>query len=191
MRFTITLSLVVLLCSCGYESSVQAQSSGPHLNGAPICSRERFYDGPIETANFVQLATDACVLGPEESASLTLRKDHIFQRLNLQMGSNTGSELEWDFCLIARSPDVNLPLDIPSQDLLRECLQYDKHQDEKGNQSPSRDYPMGLHLPAGTVLTVWRRSLPYVYCTKEGPYGSNGGSACATGQKVELIGVIQ
>lgn len=171
----------MILDSCATQS--QAQTTGPHLNGAPVCTPERFYDGPEETENYVELATDACVLGPTEEASITLQFDHVFQRMNLQMGSNTGSELEWDFCVIIAPPPEN------RSTWIRECLQYDKHQDVSGNRAQPYLYPVGLHLPAGTKITVWRRALPYSYCTKEGDYGSNGGKACATGQKITLIGV--
>jgi len=159
------------LYGCAGTSPVRAQ--------IPDCAPEFFYDGATETRNYVQLASQACVITVPVRQQMVLQYDHIVQAVNLQMGSNTSSTLEWDFCL---------DIEPPGADRLSECMQYDKHQDVEGNQHERRNYTVPLHLPPGTVLTIRRRVLPPAYCTHPGPY--DGGLACATGQRVDLIGVL-
>jgi hypothetical protein len=67
-------------------------------------------------------------------------------------------------------------------------MQYDKHQDVSGNRHEWRPFPSPIKLPAGTVVTIRRPALPSAFCTQPGPYGDT--QACATGQKVELVGVF-
>lgn len=174
-----TLLFFVLICSAYYLLSCKpAQSVSAQV---PDCTTERFYDGPTETRNYIQFATQACVIGVPAEETMTLKYDHLIQRINLQMGSNTGSELEWDFCVT---------MEPPGKDPLSECMQFDKHTDAVGNKTDTRVYPVPLHLPAGTLIKIQRRIIPEAYCTKPGPYG-NGGHACATGQRADFIGVIQ
>lgn len=176
--FTVLL-IAETVCVVGGTAFYLLGCASPIHAQTPDCTTEFFYDGPTETRNYIQLATPACVITAPAEASMTLKFDHVIQAVNLQMGSNTGSELEWDFCL---------DIAPPGEDHLSECMQYDKHQDVQGNQHERRVYPVPLHLPAGTVLTLRRRQMPAAYCTHPGPYGS--GLACATGQRVDLIGVL-
>lgn len=145
---------------------------------APPCSQERFYDGPTETPDYLQLATQACLISEDVREPYTLQYDHEVQAVDLEMGSNTGSELEWAFWVDFKLPDGR------SFSLFN---QYDKHQDVVGNRHEWRVFH--AHLPAGTEITIRRPALPAAYCTKPGPYADSQG--CATGQKIELIGVLR
>lgn len=160
----------------------------PHVHAStPDCSPERFFgdgsgnaQGPIENADYLQFASQACVITANVNESYTLKFSHNVQAADMQMGSNTGSNLEWAFWV-----DFNLP----SGRSFSLFNQYDKHQDVSGNRHEWRPFPVPIHLPAGTVVTIRRPALPSGYCTKPGPWGDT--LACATGQKIELVGTLQ
>ncbi len=90
----------------------------------------------------------------------------------MQMGPNTGSNLEWAFWV-----DFNMP----SGRSFSLFGQYDKHQDVSGNRHEWRPFPVPISLPAGTVVTIRRPAQPSTFCTKPGPWGDI--LACATGVK--------
>jgi hypothetical protein len=170
-------------CSGGSGST---SGSTVHAQG-PDCTPERFYgDGsgnaqsPIETPDYLQFASQACVITTAVLDKYTLKFDHTVQAADMQMGSNTGSNLEWAFWV---------DFQLPSGRSFSLFMQYDKHVDNVGNRHEWRTFPVPIKLPAGTVVTIRRPPLPDAYCTKPGPYG-NGGQACATGQKIELVGTL-
>ena len=176
---TILVAFFALATSCGGDPTVHAST--------PDCTPERFFgDGsgnaqpPIENADYLQFASQACVITANVNESYTLKFNHTVQAADMQMGSNTGSNLEWAFWV-----DFNLP----SGRSFSLFGQYDKHQDVSGNRHEWRPFPVPINLPAGTVVTIRRPALPSTFCTKPGPWGDI--LACATGQKIELVGTLQ
>ncbi len=211
MKKTIVFLLVLAFVGCaGNVAPVPATKSRPAASqtasalvatsimpvlylGPPIqkygpndCFPERFYgDGsgnaqsPIETADYLQFASQACVITVDVRDTYTLKFDHTVQAADMQMGSNTGSTLEWAFWV---------DFALPSGRTFSLFMQYDKHVDNVGNRHEWRVFPVPIKLPAGTIVTIRRPVLPAGYCTQGGSWGST--TACATGQKVELVGTL-
>ncbi|HWX54356.1 MAG TPA: hypothetical protein VN176_07170 [Verrucomicrobiae bacterium] len=186
----ISFLAIFLACAGAVGCSGTPGSSGPGIPvvhaQVPDCSPERFYgDGsgnlqtPIETPDYLQFASQACVITANVLEQYTLKFDHTVQAADMQMGSNTGSNLEWAFWV---------DFQLPSGRSFSLFMQYDKHVDNVGNRHEWRPFPVPIKLPAGTVVTIRRPALPAVYCTKPGPWGS--GQACGTGQKIELVGTL-
>jgi hypothetical protein len=174
------LALLVLVANCrgGLDPIMHAST--------PDCTPERFYgDGsgntqqPIETPDYLQFASQACIITVPVQESYTLKFDHTVQAADMQMGSNTGSNLEWAFWVDFATPAGRQ---------FSLFMQYDKHQDVAGNKHEWRPLPSPLKLPAGTTVTIRRPALPSAFCTLPGPYGDT--KACATGQKIELVGTL-
>ncbi|HJX85317.1 MAG TPA: hypothetical protein VJ723_13330 [Candidatus Angelobacter sp.] len=212
MKKTILFLLVLALAGCaGNIASGPSDKSRPAVSqaasvlvaastipvlylGPPVqkygpadCTPERFYgygranaQSPIETADYLQFASQACTITVDVRETYTLKFDHTVHAADMQMGSNTGSNLEWAFWV-----DFSLP----SGRSFSLFMQFDKHMDNVGNRREWRVFSVPIKLPTGTVVTIRRPALPEAYCTKPGPYGS-GGLACATGQKVELVGTL-
>lgn len=177
MRKLVLLLLFFTAVSCGsshYVAPVVVHAS------TPPCSTERFYDGATETPDYLQFASQACLISENVLERYTLKYDHTVQAADLQMGSNTGSTLEWAFWVDFVTPQGR------SFSLF---MQYDKHQDVVGNRQQWRTFTAPLRLVAGTTITIRRPALPDAYCTAPGKWGDTTG--CATGQKIELVGVIQ
>jgi hypothetical protein len=174
----LTLSALLLFGTCcGSRSTVQAATP---FQTTAACTTERFYEGLIETADYLQFASQACLISQDVSESYTLKFAHTVQAADLETGSNTGSNFEWAFWV---------EFQLPNSRMFKLFSQYDKHQDVAGNRHDWRTFPVPITLPAGTVVTIRRPALPDAYCTKPGPWGDSQG--CATGQKVELVGTLQ
>ena len=175
----IMLAVVLLgLVGCNTHDSVivHAQSPQPSI---PNCFPERFYDGPTETPDYLQFASQACLVTIDVLETYTLKFDHVVQAADMEMGSNGGSAFEWAFWVDFK---------IPSGRSFSLFMQYDKHVDNVGNLHEWRPFPVPLHLPAGTTVTIRRPGQPAGACIRPGPWA--GGLFCATGQKIELVGVI-
>jgi hypothetical protein len=175
--FLLVLSSLCFTTTCGGNSAISLPTV--HASG-PQCFPENFYNGVQETPDYLWFATDmACDIGTLQDQSYTLKFNHTVQEMILQMGSNTGSIFEWDLVVTVTRPDGR---QFSTQQ------QYDKHADNVGNRQVSYSYPAPQVLPAGTVINLHRRALAPGYCLQGGPWGT--GVACATGQSVQLIGVL-
>jgi hypothetical protein len=183
MQFRVAL-LAILVCTalllvgCGGIHS----ATPPVVHAAgPQCFPENFYNGVQETGDYLWFATDqACDIGTVQDQSYALKFDHSVQQMIVQMGSNSGSVFEWDLIVTFTRPDGR---SYSTQQ------QYDKHSDGVGNRQITYNYPTPQFLPSGTVVSLHRRQLPSGYCLQAGAWG--GGQACATGQSVQLIGVLK
>lgn len=185
---TLALALALFSTSCGSRlATVQAAPPPIMQSQTQACTVERFYDGPTETPDYLQFASHACLIttagdgtpAQDVKETYTLKFAHTVQAADIQMGSNTGSEFEWAFWV---------DFALPNGRGFSLFNQYDKHQDVTGNRHEWRPFPVPLVLPAGTTITIRRPMLPDAYCTKPGAYGDTTG--CATGQKIELVGVV-
>ncbi|HLJ26550.1 MAG TPA: hypothetical protein VKY85_07555 [Candidatus Angelobacter sp.] len=189
--WTIAVLSCVLLCSsCSSSNSTVLAAPAPPVPvqaQTQTCTVEKFYDGPTESQDYLQFASHACLIttagdgtpAQDVKETYTLKFAHLVQGADMQMGSNTGSNLEWAFWVDFVTPNAH------SFSLF---MQFDKHTDTVGNKHEWRPFTVPLALPAGTTVTIRRPMLPDAYCTKAGPYANTTG--CATGQKIELVGVI-
>jgi hypothetical protein len=76
-KIMLALVLLGLAGSNSRESViVHAQSPQPAI---PNCFRERFYDGPTETPDYLQFASQACLITADVSETYTLKYDHVVQ----------------------------------------------------------------------------------------------------------------
>ena len=182
-RIAIFLALALALVAdtgCSLKpATVQAAQITPTVNPQPACFPESFYRGLVETPDYLSFASQACFITVDVKESYTLKYSHLVQAADLQMGSNANARFEWAFWV---------DFQLPSGREFRLFGQYDKHQDNVGNVHEWRPFPVPLVLPAGTVVTIVRPSQPLEFCIAPAPFGNSIG--CATGQKVELVGVV-
>jgi hypothetical protein len=171
-------SLFTLTCGCGGGSSPLAL---PVVSASsPQCFPEMFSPATRETSDSVWFTTDqACDIGTAQDQTYTLAQAHTIQLIVLQQGSNSGSVFEWDVVLTLTRPDGRS---------IQLQQQYDKHVDDVGNRQGVYALSQPLVLPAGSTVNLHRRDLPGGYCLQAGPWGT--GRACATGQGVQLVGVL-
>src|SRR5262249_2726981 len=116
---------IAVLCLMALAIFLNSCSTGHVHASTPDCTPERFYgDGsgnpqsPIETADYLQFASQACVITANVKESYTLKFDHLVQAADMRMGSNTGSNLEWAFWV---------DFQLPTARSFSLFMQYDKH----------------------------------------------------------------
>lgn len=182
------LALIVasflLICACGGAKSINILPA-VHA-GTPDCTPEYFFDAAspaaIETKNTLWFATNACVIETAVSETYVTTLPHNVQRFTIQMGSNQGSQFEWDQVITVIDPSGSV--------LLMQQQQYDKHIDDHGNRQETYLNSTPVFVPAGSTVKIVRRPSPATSCIKGGPYGDRQ-DECVTGGSLQWQDVVK
>lgn len=185
------LTLPLFSCAGGNAMFAPLTPTTVHASGGPCASGEVFSEAttanPLETNDYLQWPSSECVIATEVTDTYVTTLPHKVQAVDLEMGSMTGTTLEWAFWLKFDWSDAQGPHHIEF------FSQYDKHVDNIGNLQKVITLSQPLAIPAGTRLTIHRLARQGTgVCIVQGVV-SDGTTfpGCLTGQKIELIGMGQ